>query len=441
MFTIYFHKKAPLYEQIYSHIVQEIQEGRIQSQEKLPSQRSLAQHLGVGLNTVKLAYEQLLLEGYIVSKERSGFYVDLLMADRLKGQKKEREIEIPEKISYKWDFSYHAIDKDRLPLWVMEKSMGKSMEKAVFSKGKEKGGTWSLRKELAHYLARRRGLEVNPRNILITSGYGESLFLLLSVLKHPIFSTENPGYTKTLKIIQSFTEEIHSIPLDKYGFSVADLEQTNSNVAVVTPNHQFPTGMVMGIRRRQRLLEWARKKEDRYIIEDDYDGDFSYSSKPIPPLKGMDIDDRVIFSGTFSQSIGPFVGISYIVLPEILRKRFENMYIPILGASPLLEYFLEEFLSSGDFDRHVNRMNNLYRKKNEKIRKLLREKVDFEILGQEMGLHFLLRVHSFFGNPLEIEEQGKKKGIKIESLHRYEKDSKRLQKMEEAVKDLEELFP
>lgn len=393
MITIHFNKEENLYEQIYQFFIKEIRQARIKSGEKLPSRRALAQHLGVSLNTIKLAYDQLMDEGYIISKERSGFYVDKLSPEDLPRIPKARTPFVaPKTIKAKYNFTYSSIDKSRMPLSILKKCAQEAMEESIGLGRGPKGGIWSLREEIAKYLENRRGVVASVENIIITSGYSEHLLLLMSLIDNPSFAMEDPGYKKTQKIFEGAGRKITQIPIDKYGFSVRDLEKTQSNIAIVTPNHQFPTGIIMGLRRRQRLLAWAAERDDRYIVEDDYDSDFKYAGNPVPALKSLDKKDQVILSGSFSQSIGPFLGISYLVLPYTLRKKFEELDLPLSGASVLQQLTLEKFLASGDFERHVNRMNAHYRKKRQILLKRLKKEKGIEILGADVGLHFILRM-------------------------------------------------
>lgn len=420
MITLHFNEKENLYQQIYDYFIKEIRQKRIGPGDRLPSRRALAQHLGVSLNTVKLAYDQLLDEGYIVSRERSGFFVDKLSPEDLPRIPKIRTPFVaPKTPRAKYNFAYSAIDRSRLPLSLLKRCAQEAIVDCSLDSRGPKGGLWTLREEIGKYLETRRGLVADAEDIIITAGYSEHLVLLMALIEGSYFAMEDPGYKKTQEIFKSSHREIVPIPIDKYGFSVKDLEKTQANVAIVTPNHQFPTGIIMGLRRRQRLLAWAKEGEGRYIVEDDYDSDFKYSGNPIPALKSLDQEDRVILSGSFSQSLGPFLGISYLVLPKDLRKKWDKMDLPLSGASLLQQYTLERFLASGGFEKHLNRMNTHYRNKRNLLLKRLKQEKGVEVLGAEAGLHFILRLDPKYWDCQNLQRKIRKERIHARSIDYY----------------------
>lgn len=422
MITIHFEENKNLYEQIYTYFRDEIKNGNLKWKDKLPSRRSLAQHLGVSLNTVKTAYDQLTEEGYIVSDQRRGFFVDKLYAERLKMPEPEIVFEERTATEYEYNFSHSLIDVDKLPISILKKCSNEAIENSLKNFSSPKGGIWTLRIEIAKYLKEHRGVSISPENIIITGGYGEHIFILMSLIDKPVFAVEDPGYNKTMDLINGLSEKINRIPLDKYGFSVADLEKTNANIAIVTPNHQFPTGTIMVLRRRQRLLEWA-DKNCRYIVEDDYDSDFKYAGKPIPALKSLDKDDKVILSGSFSKIVGKFLGVSYLVLPQKLKEKYDKIQIPTSGASIIQQNILERFMATGAFEKHINRMNAHYRKKRSVIIKELKRE-GIEILGADAGTYFVMRVDEKIWDLKNLKEKLSKNSIKLNTVADYSSQGK-----------------
>lgn len=416
MITLHFEDKTKLYEQIYTYFSEQIKLGNLKWKDKLPSRRSLSQHLGVSLNTVKMAYEQLAEEGYIVSDERRGFFVDKLHTEGFNIPHGNIDFEKPKVKEYKYNFSHNSIDMNKLPVSVLKRCANDAMQ-ALTNTERQKGGLWSLRIEIAKYLRERRGVITSPENIIVTGGYGEHIFILMAIIDSPVFAMEDPGYKKTLDTINEITAKVYRIPLDKYGFSVANLEKTNANIAIVTPNHQFPTGTIMVLRRRQRLLEWAEKGE-RYIVEDDYDSDFKYVGSPIPALKSLDKNDKVILSGSFSKSVGQFLGVSYLVLPDKLKEKYKKTYIPTSGASIIQQNILERFMSTGGFEKHLNRMNAHYRKKRSVLIKAFK-KDGLEILGADAGMHFILRVDTKLWNLNNLAERLEENSIRLNTVSDY----------------------
>lgn len=417
MNTIHLIKDKKLYEQIYTYFKSEILSGNLKWKDKLPSRRALAQHLGVSLNTIKTAYEQLLDEGYIVSDERRGFFVDKIYIENLV-ETKEEKFHLPSKIEPKYNFSHSEVDMEKLPISILRKCANNAIENINEFK-MEKGGNWDLRIEIAKYLKQRRGVTVSPENIIVTSGFEEHIMILKTVINNPIFALEDPGYKKIFEALKDSSGKVFHIPLDKYGFSVAHLENTEANVAIVTPNHQFPTGQIMVLRRRQRLLAWAEEKNDRFIIEDDYDSDFKYVGSPIPALKSLDKSDKVILSGSFSKNVGKFLGISYLVLPNSLKEEYNKLEIPTSGASSIQQGILMNFMKSGGFEKHLNRMNTNYKKKRSTIIKQLKNIKNIEILGADAGTFLILRIDNKKFDVDKMKYIFNKENIKINFISDY----------------------
>lgn len=420
MITITFNNDEKLYIQIYQHIANQIKYGKIKSGEKLPSKRTLAQNLGVGLNTVISAYNQLLDEGYIVSRERSGYYVDKIVVAELADKYDKKDLPPPpdDKI-YKYNLKYSHTDKTKLPMTVLKNALQNSMAKSVEADSVQKRGLVSLRMQIAKYLQERRNVSVSWEDIIVTSGFNQTLSIINSLIPMAKYAIEDPCYKTQDNIIKSFGKTSHKIPVDKYGFSVKDLENTDANTVITTPNHQFPTGIMMGIRRRQRLLNWAEKEKNRYIIEDDYNSDFKYQGMPIPALKSLDKTGRVILSGSFSQTIGKFIQLSFLVLPEFLSKKLEKSAIYVDKVSLLSQYMLEDFMASGDFERHLNRMNTHYRKKRQLIIKNLSKRKSIKILGSDAGLHLIVEMDENVYDMENFDKIMAKNDIFIERVSDY----------------------
>ena len=427
MITLTFDGKDDLNQQIYRGLVREIASEKLKAGDRLPSRRSLAMHLGVSLNTVKKAYGQLLDEGFIRSRERSGFYVDQLNptllyqveAEEPRKEAVEAEEELREK-KWKFNFSYAATDPGQAQKKVWGRLAKRSMEEVLLGRSSNAGQHWALKKAVAAYLSSHRGVDTAAKNILLTTGYAENLLLLFMLLKDPIFAVEDPGYLRTDPIFRAAGKKFLPIAIDPFGFSVAGLRKSPANIALTTPNHQFPTGIIMGLRRRQELLSWAEEKPGRYVLEDDYDSDFKYSGKTIPALKSLDQKGRVIMSGSFTQSIGSFLAVSYLVLPDPLLKDFQGLKIPKGKVSPIQEILLEKYLSTGAFDRHVNHMNTFYRNKREGLIRALRERnPEVIIQGSEAGLHFLLGFRRPIPPPSVLQKRARQRGIYLKSVDDY----------------------
>lgn len=395
-----------LYEQIYEHIKNEIRKGKLLKGEKLPSTRSLAEFLAVSRNTVELAYEQLLSEGYIESKPYRGYFVcgieDIFALDKGNADKPEvqpQDIRIREETeenSFLFDFSPHAIDMTAFPFATWKKITKNILIDAnseMFASGSPKGDR-KLRETISRYLYSSRGVNCMPEQIVVGAGNDYLLLLLEKILgRHVKIAMENPTYKRAYRIFDSFAYRISPVSLDAGGMSVKGLRESGADVAYVMPSHQYPTGIVMPIGRRMELLRWAEEKEERYLIEDDYDSEFRFKGKPVPSLQASDWAGKVIYIGTFSKSIAPAIRISYMVLPLSLMEVYEkkcSFYSSTV--SRIDQRILGEFIEKGHFERHLNKMRKLYREKHDRLLNEVKDMEEiFKVSGEGAGLHILLR--------------------------------------------------
>ena len=238
------------------------------------------------------------------------------------------------------------------------------------------------------------GVSCTPDQIIVGAGVDYLLLLLSQILgRDTVFAMEDPSYMQAWRILTHLEFPVIPITLDKYGMDIKALENSQANVAYITPSHHFPLGIVMPIKRRQEILSWACGKSDRYIIEDDYDSEFRYKGRPIPSLQGIDTHHKVIYMGTFSKAIAPSMRISYLVLPPELLNIYRRNYSFYSNTVPRTEQKqITEFIRQGHFQRHLNRMRNIYKAKRDYILKVL-EPYDrkIRISGENSGLHMLIK--------------------------------------------------
>ncbi len=391
-----------LYEQIYEYIRQEIREGKLLCGERLPSTRSLADYLQVSRSTVDVAYAQLLSEGYIESKPYKGYFVsrmeELFQLESTSGSGSMADTD--EKLSqetthYRYDFSPNGIDMSAFPSSVWKKITKNVLgdeSRGLYLLG-EPQGDYELRLTISRYLHASRGVNCSPEQIVIGAGNDYLLILLEKLLgEKKRIAMENPTYKRAYRIFQSCGYEIAAVPMDDCGMQVEALEKEDVAAAYVMPSHQHPTGMVMPIGRRTELLHWANCKEERYLIEDDYDSEFRYRGKPIPSLQSSDKHGKVIYIGTFSKAIAPAIRISYMVLPQRLLERYsKECYFYSSTVSRIDQRILDEFIRDGYFERHLNKMRKIYRAKHELMLQCLEPFADkFQLSGENAGLHLLL---------------------------------------------------
>ena len=388
-------KKAPgvpLYEALYRCIRQDILSGDLAAGEKLPSKRTLATHLEVSKITVEAAYNQLLSEGYIRSQEKVGYFVESLQRHSAAPVRKEAIQEAEDDlIDLTGDSPSHFPFSvwSRLQREVML-DLGEGLLLPLHHQGLP-----SLRNAIARHLGQFRGMQVDPDNILIGAGTDFLYNLLVQLLgRDKRYGVEEPGYGKIQKIYEAAGASCNLLSLDTQGVDPEELADTQ--VLHISPSHHFPSGIVMSLARRQALLNWATEKEDRYIIEDDYDSEFRFNAHPLPAMQSLDGSGRVIYMNTFSKALAPSIRISYMILPPELMTQFRQKLGFYSCTVPSFEqYTLERFLSRGYFEKHLNRMRKFYKSMRNRVLEAIAKSPaskDLSILEEHAGLHFLLQV-------------------------------------------------
>lgn len=392
-----FQSRVPLYEQLYRLIAAEIQNGHIAEDETLPSKRNLCACLGVSLSTVETAYGLLMAEGYIRSIPRSGYRACHVAQLEAKPKPPDPVLSSSPPLSpgCQYSFSTSDVDTSVFPY----ASWAKITKEVVYQNPEllQRGpcqGDESLRSSLCNFLRQYRGVSATPEQLIIGAGVEYLLDLLLQLIEpqHTI-ALENPGYHTTYRTVVNNGRHFKMIPVDEKGMCLDVLTESNADVAYVTPSHQFPMGVTMPVGRRMELLQWADRRPDRYIIEDDYDSEFRYTSRPIPAMQGLDKNGRVIYIGTFSRSIAPSIRIAYLVLPPALLAQYrQRFWYSSSTVSRFEQQVLRRFIDQGLYSRHLRRVGNLYRHKVSAILQILGGMKNASIQGLEAGLHFLLTV-------------------------------------------------
>lgn len=225
---------------------------------------------------------------------------------------------------------------------------------------------------------------------------------------------EEPGFHKAAAVFSNNNINVQKVPVDEHGIVVSKLPRVSDACAVYsTPSHQFPTGVTLSAGRRYELLEWAQKN-DAFIMEDDFDSEFRYYSKPIPALQSIDRDDRVIYLGTFSKALSPSVRMGYMILPPKLLKAYFHRFENYNSTVPLLnQYVIARLIETGQYDRHVRRLNHIFRRRLERFSEELADVKDrIEISGNGTGQYFLLK---FAGqaDQNELIRKALERGVKV----------------------------
>ncbi|MGX7104779.1 MocR-like pyridoxine biosynthesis transcription factor PdxR [Globicatella sanguinis] len=436
MITVNFNEDQHLYLQIVDEVIRQIAQGHLKSGDQLPSRRALAEHLKVSLNTVINAYDQLTDEGYIVPKERSGYYVDLLEIDMLPSEEiettplKHEDSIISKARQYTYDFHFANRDMATLNPKQLLQYAPEALAKSVANCNlKDDLGAFSLRLAIADYLRKYRGVMTSPDNIIITGGHTASLQALFALLEDGIYALEDPGYYKNLDLFTDYQQKTIRIPIDKYGFSVKDLETTSANIVITTPNHQFPTGIIMGMRRRQRLLKWAYQAENRYIIENDYYNEFRLKGRPVPALTSLDDQGRVILLGAFRQSMGSIFKLSYLVLPNQLMKKFHQAKLKTNDISSFEQYLMTDFLNSAYFPKYINSLRTNYRRKEKAVLAALHQtQLPLTIKEAGAGLFFIINFEGEIPPTDVIQARLAENKIRLQPVNHYAKLKNRFEK-------------
>lgn len=416
-----------LYEQIYEYICKEIADGKISPGEKLPSTRFMAKNLQISRSTVELAYDQLVAEGYLQAKPCAGYFAcDISELYQWKEEPASEVREAPRREALeecKIVFSPFQIDREHFPFHIWQKlnrSINMEDDEKYFVAGDSKGDE-QLRSAIASYLHRARGVNCDAKQIVLGAG-NEYLLLLLSQLlgSNQVVAMEKYTYIQAARAFSNMEYLVSAVDMDENGMMIRELREMGADIAYVMPSHQFPLGTVMPMKRRLELLKWASEVEYRYIIEDDHDSEFRYKGKPIPSLQGMDGAGKVIYIGTFSKSIAPSLRVSYMVLPKTLLEKYDqNCGFYATTVPRTQQELLYRFLADGSFERHLNRMRNVYKGKQDILLSLLKkEHWAKRIYGENAGLHMLVEVDTSL-TEAELLKEAVKRGVKLFGLSDY----------------------
>ena len=418
----------PLYLQLYESIAAQIRSGHLAAGDRLPGKRALAAQLAVAINTVDTAYQMLVAEGYLESRARSGFFV-LPYTDTLKSPAPHRPSApptVPQK-KYRFDLSTGSVDTALFPF----RTWGRIQKDLLYGGGEllshgHRSGDENLRRAIADYLRAYRGVECGADQIIVGAGVEYLLGLVAQLLRGGTAAIENPGYLRSRTILENCGIPCRCVDIDESGLSVEGLEQCGANLCYVTPSHHFPTGVTMPVGRRSQLLQWAMRHPDRYILEDDYDAEFRFNTRPLPSLQGMaGQNGPVIYLCTFSKSLAPSIRIACMVLPESLMPRYRERFGSYASTvSRFEQQTLHRFLTEGYFTRHLARMRKTYKSRMEHLAEALENAFGAEritLQGRHTGLHLLLTLHGSGGEKAMVDS-ATAAGVNLRGLSEYYMD-------------------
>lgn len=397
--SITFSGTQPKYIDVYEQLKLMIIDKTLAFEEKLPSKRTLAKDLNVSIHTIKEAYDQLISEGYIYSKERSGYYVSDYDLDWRKHYHIEKSSKITEKHTQevKYNFRNGQVDEQAFPLNGWLKIYKRNLVSEIVPND-EWQGNLTLREQVALYIKKAKGISCDVEQIYIYSGTQHQLQEVCKFFGRVDVAIEEPGFKRATAVFKQNNLNLHHIPIDEKGATIPFIP---CKLYYITPAHQFPLGGIMPVERRLSLLKWAQEA-NAYLIEDDYDAEFRYKGKPIPPLAQMDQLQRVIYFGTFSKTLMPSLRISYMILPKSLVGKFNDYFTnQKTTVSRIDQLVVAEFMRRENYSKHIAKMRTLYRKKRQclidGIQRFLGPK--YEIIGDEAGLHIILKL------PNELKEE------------------------------------
>jgi GntR family transcriptional regulator/MocR family aminotransferase len=370
---------------LYGEIRAAILDGRLAPGSRVPSTRQLAAAYQVARGTVVAAFEQLLAEGYLTSAVGSGTHVAEALPDdwfRASAPRAPRFGSAAESgslsrrgerlVANSWlrgwqtaprPFRLHQPDFDDQTLAIWRRICARAtLEDAKLALGGHPFGYAPLREATAEHLGRVRGFPCSADRVMILPSTQVSLDLAARLLADPGDSVlvEDPGYAGAGYVFEANDLVVEALPVDENGADINAVAASSARLAYVTPAHQFPLGVTMSPHRRLALLSWA-SRHDAWIVEDDYDGEYRFSGRPIAALAGLDDHERVLHVGTFSKVLFPALRIAYMVVPESLVDAFAAVRIAFDGFPPIHnQLVLHRFIADGHFDRHLRRMRSLY---------------------------------------------------------------------------------
>lgn len=365
-------RKKPYYIQLYEYIRSEIAAGSMEEGERLPSLRSLAKSTGLSITTVEQAYNQLLVEGYIYSKAQSGYYVSRVYSDNAQTVPVQIR-DLSQNVSTLETAIGHSslqlqYDSDCFDFNKWKRCMNKILTEfssALFFEGDPQGEE-GLRTEISKYLYMSRGVACSPKQIVIGAGTQQitgQLATLLRKLSIDHVALEDPGYLPVRNIFRDRGFAISQVKVKADGLTIEKLPANIRAAAYVSPSNNSFTGSVMPIGRRYELLSWA-EDNDSYIIEDDYDSELRYFGRPVPALKSLDQNERVIYLGSFSSTLFAAVKISYMVLPEAFAEVFSSIVTDYSQTCSKMEQLtLAMFMETGYYQTHIKKIRKLYAQK------------------------------------------------------------------------------
>jgi GntR family transcriptional regulator/MocR family aminotransferase len=406
-------RRGYLRRNLRSALREAIQQGRLVAGTRLPSSRRLAADLRVSRGVVADTYDQLAAEGYLAVTERRAPIVSAVAPPA-------PVLTAVERPTWPVDFVATTPDVELFPrrawLRAMERAM-RAAPNAAFDYGDHRG-RHELRVALAEYLGRVRGVRIDPERIVVTQGFTQALDLLCRVLRDRGATTltfETPSQPNPWTTVAAAGMRLEAVPVDDQGLLTDRLAGAAGDALLIGPAHQFPTGAVLAPARRAALVAWAARR-DRLIIEDDYDAEFRYDRLAVGAVQGLD-PERVVHIGTSSKTLAPGIRLGWMSVPADLIDEVKAAKSAVDAGSPVLEQLaMAELLASGDYDRHVARARQVYRRRRDAlVAAVARRLPGLRLHGAAAGLHVLLRLPDRVDD-IAVARSAAMRGVRIEAL-------------------------
>lgn len=444
-------ESGALSNQVYTGLRRAILAGELAAGARLPSTRTLAHDLDVSRNTVLLAYDQLLAEGYVEGRTGSGTYVARALPDvapaSARARKRRTSVKPPALSAYgrrlagivagarspveerlPYDFRYGAPTVEEFPHAVWRTLLARHARAATMASMTygPREGLPELRRAIADYLHRVRAVACDAEHVLVVNGAQQALDLIARVLvdADDTVVLEDPSYIGARSVFHAAGARLVSVPVDDEGLDATRLPRAaaRARLAYVTPSHQFPTGVVMSLRRRLALLEWARKG-DAWVVEDDYDSEYRYEGRPIEAVQGLDGAGRVIYVGTMSKVLYPALRLGYLVLPPALVEPFRAAKWAVDRHSPTLEQqVLADFIAEGHFERHLRRSRTRHAARRATLLCALEATLGdrVEVIGANTGKHVVVWLRDLPARSVpRLVTEARRDGVGVYSVAPY----------------------
>ncbi|WP_230010141.1 PLP-dependent aminotransferase family protein [Citrobacter koseri] len=408
----------PRYQQIARQLKNAIEQGELKAGARLPSSRTWSQELGVSRSTVENAYGELVAQGWLERRGQTGTFVSGHV-------RPEKTVATPAVFAGESQtpdpFQMGLPALDLFPREIWARVMGRRLRTQTrfdLALG-DVCGEAILREAIVDYLRVSRSIECLPEQVFITSGYASSMTLILRALAKPGEGmwVEDPGFPLIRPVIAQENIGLMPVPVDDHGLNVAAgiHDYPQARFVLLTPAHQSPLGVALSLTRRRQLLEWAASAQ-AWIIEDDYDSEFRYHGKPLPPLKSLDAPQRVIYAGTFSKSLFPALRTAWLVVPLNQVARFRQLAGLMACSVPVLwQQTLADFIRDGHFWRHLKKMRQHYARRRLWMEEALREQ-GFAVVPQEGGIQLVVAVDA---DDRLLTAKANQAGLAVQALSRW----------------------